>query len=66
MNLVVFKFHLYQISDKIDVLDIIAGDSVRMFKNMFQTFRLMDQVRKKYLGIAEATEKVHKMKEYKS
>ncbi len=54
MNLVVFKFHLYQISDKIDVLDIIAGDSVRMFKNMFQTFRLMDQVRKKYLGIALA------------
>jgi len=54
MNLVVFKFHLYQISDKIDVLDIIAGDSVRMFKNMLQTFRLMDQVRKKYLGIALA------------
>ncbi|HMM69743.1 MAG TPA: hypothetical protein PKD08_04540, partial [Gudongella oleilytica] len=23
-----------------------------MFKNMLQTFRLMDQVRKKYLGIA--------------
>jgi hypothetical protein len=52
MNLVVFKFHLYQISDKINILDIIAGDSVRMFKNMLQTFRLMDQVRKKYLGIA--------------